>query len=68
MDNKIWAWQPFGPDESIMSFSLAGNHYRGFPVVKVTDEEKQQIERGERFEFTFKKTRYILDNNVISAK
>jgi hypothetical protein len=49
-----WAWQPFGPDEQD-TFTLSGNHYRGFPVVKVCDECKKQVEAGESVLFRYRK-------------
>ena len=36
-DEAIWAYQPEGPDAE-HPLVLLGNHYRGFPVVKVCDE------------------------------
>ena len=33
--DEVCVWQPFGPAESPMSFSLPGNHYRGFPAIKI---------------------------------
>ena len=42
----IWAWQPFGPSEDIVgSFTCLGSHYRGFPVIKISDYAKKEIER-----------------------
>lgn len=57
--DKQWAWQPFGPDETINCFSFAGSHYRGFPVIKVNDVEKEQIKSGQRFTFTYKGLKYV---------
>jgi hypothetical protein len=59
MSEKIWAWQPFGPDDGVGSFTIAGSHYRGFPVIKVTDEQKRRIEASNLFEFKFKGVHYV---------
>ena len=57
-----WAWQPFGPDEEVASFSFLGSHYRGFPVIKVCDPCKQDIERtlavGGSIVFSYKNKLY----------
>lgn len=41
----IWAWHPFGPGED-HCFTTLGSHYRGWIVIKVCDECKNQIEDG----------------------
>ena len=61
-----WSWQPFGPDESPLSFALPGNHYRGFPVVKVCGFCKREAiencaETGTPIRFTLKDTEYVFD-------
>jgi hypothetical protein len=61
-----WSWQPFGPDESPLSFTLPGNHYRGFPVVKVCGFCKREViencaETGTPVWFTHKDTEYVFD-------
>lgn len=60
-----WAWQPCGPDESIASFTTLGSHYRGFLVVKVCDDCKGRVERGERVRFTYRGGEYQLNNGAI---
>lgn len=60
-----WAWQPFGPDESIYSFTLAGSHYRGFPVIKIADDEKAEIESGKRFMFIYKGIEYVVKDGKV---
>lgn len=61
-----WSWQPFGPDSGIGSFTAPGSHYRGFPVISVTDSQKIQIQAGERFEFKYKKALYVAQNGDVS--
>ena len=67
MNEKIWAWQPFGPDASPLCFMVAGSHYRGWPVIKVTNDEKEQIERGERFTFKYNYTQYVFENGIMQT-
>lgn len=38
----------------IGSFSLPGNHYRGFPTVGVCDGCKQRIQDGEEVQYSYK--------------
>lgn len=54
---SVWAWQPFGPNDSSDSFMLLGNHYRGYAVIKVCDDCKQSFRVGNALVFTF---RYVL--------
>lgn len=62
----LWSWQPFGPDESPLSFAVPGNHYRGFAVVKVCDECKASIESGnESILFTHKGESYRWDGRNV---
>lgn len=61
-----WSWQPWGPDESPLSFTLPGSHYRGFPVVKVCDFcKRESLEviaiTGKRVEFSHKGNTYEFD-------
>lgn len=63
-----WAWQPFGPDQSVMCFSRLGHHYRGFPVVKVTEEQRKTIRAGSRFEFKYKTKRYIAESGIVTSQ
>lgn len=61
-----WAWQPWGPDESPLSFALLGSHYRGYPVVKVCGFCKREAienakDRGEPVQFQFKGQEYVFD-------
>jgi hypothetical protein len=65
MNELVWAWQPFGPGETINCFVMLGSHYRGFPVIKVTDEQKQRIQAGERMEFKYKGVQYMAMNGQV---
>ena len=56
-----WSWQPFGPDESPLSFTTPGSHYRGFTVVKICDACKQNLESGKPVEFIHKNEHYTYD-------
>ena len=69
MKEYAWAWQPFGPDESPLSFMVLGSHYRGFPVIKITQAECDLIKNGGPFEFTYKKQGYFfLRGEVVSIE
>lgn len=49
-----WAWQPFGPDpDPLGTFAELGWHYRGFPVIKISDEAKRRIQAGECLHFVY---------------
>ena len=59
-EDAQWAWQPFGPDESPDSFAFLGNHYRGFPVIKVGDVCKNAFQTADfEVRFTYKGHHYI---------
>ena len=45
-NDTVWAWQPFGPDESIYCFTALGHHYRGFPAVGICDDCKETVLAG----------------------
>ena len=64
-DEAIWAWQPFGPGETITNFTVLGSHYRGFPVVKIGDAAKRRIEAGERVSFRYKGIKYTAFRDLI---
>lgn len=56
---RDWAWQPFGPGVSPLSFTLPGSHYRGFPVVSICSFCKvEKVEMGEAVMFDYKHTPY----------
>jgi len=55
----VWAWQPFGPDDSVKSFMFPGEHYRGFPVIMICDHCKEEIERRGHFIFAYKGEHYM---------
>jgi hypothetical protein len=57
----VWAWQPFGlSDDAGETFTMLGSHYRGFPVIKVSDEAKQKIQSGETVNFVYQKRLYTV--------
>jgi hypothetical protein len=59
-EEAIWAWQPFGPNETPDSFAFLGNHYRGFPVIKVGDVCKNAFQTSDFLvEFEYKGHHYI---------
>jgi len=66
LKDSVWAWQPFGPDESILCFTTEGCHYRGFPVIKICDDCKRDIVKGNPgVVFTYKHQGYFaLDGEV----
>lgn len=56
-----WAWQPFGiSDNPRETFTFLGCHYRGFPVIKVSDDAKARIESGEVVHFVYSKRLYAV--------
>lgn len=59
------SWQPFGPGENAKTFTLPGNHYRGFPVIKVGEQCKSAIEAGKRILFSYKGFRYIYQDGKV---
>lgn len=66
-NQAMWAWQPFGiADSPRETFSLLGSHYRGFPVIKVSDEAKRRIQRGEAVNFTYQNRLYRVQGDEIA--
>jgi len=61
----LWAWQPFGPGKPREGFTLLGNHYRGFPVIKICESCKKSYQAGNAKVFTFKHDLYRIIKNVI---
>lgn len=62
-----WAWQPFGVADNVReTFTTLGSHYRGFPVIKVSDAAKRLIQTGETVNFTYSKRLYTVIGNQIS--
>ena len=57
-DEETWAWQPFGPSDTPNSFTLPGNHYRGFAVIKVCDDCKRLFQAGNALVFKYKHVLY----------
>lgn len=64
-DEVEWYWQPFGPDEGINCFTLPGNHYRGFPVIKIGQAAKERIESGLAVTFTYKDVEYVASDGEV---
>lgn len=65
-----WAWQPFGPSEDTKTaFVLPGNHYRGFPVIKVCYTCKSAFETGDfPVFFEYKGYKYVgKDHKVVEV-
>src|SRR5438874_46670 len=62
-----YAWQPFGPSEdNVATFTLLGNHYRGFPAIKVCYSCKSAFETGDfPVRFTYKNFHYIGQNHEV---
>ena len=57
--DREWTWQPFGPDESPLCFTLPGSHYRGFPAIPVCGFcQREKIEMGEVVFFRYKGVEY----------
>ncbi len=47
-----WAWQPCGPG-IVMTFTVLGSHYQGYPVVKVCDSCKRKLQASKTGRFNF---------------
>ncbi len=61
-----FAWQPLGPGEDANTFSLLGNHSRGFPVIKVCSSCKSAFQTGDfPVYFTYKGFRYVGRNHEV---
>lgn len=60
-----WAWQPLGPDERAASFTTLGNHYRGFPVVKVCGACKHRVETGQPVHFAVRKIAMVCEDGKV---
>ena len=57
-----WAWQPFGPStDSSECMAFLGSHIRGFVVIKVCEDCKENITKGHAMEFDYKGSHYIGD-------
>jgi hypothetical protein len=67
-EEASWSWQPFGPGENAnTTFVLPGNHYRGFPVIKVGVVCKSAVETGDfPVQFTYKKFHYVYQDGRVS--
>lgn len=60
------AWQPFGPEEATDSFALLGNHYRGFPVIKVCDSCQSKIQQSQEVRFSYRGNSYTFSNGIVA--
>ena len=58
---RAWTWQPFGPDDGFLCFTLPGAHYRGFAAIAVCNTCKNLLETGETVTFTHKRQRHTLN-------
>ena len=66
VNESEWAWQPFGPDDKITSFSVPGYHYRGFPALKICNDCKVDVENGHPgVVFTYKHVGYYAYNHIV---
>ena len=51
-----WAWHPFGPGEPL-TFMMPGSHYRGFPVLRVCQDHKTELQaQKEDIALTYRQT------------
>lgn len=62
---RSYTWQPFGPGEGPLTFTLPGSHYRGFPTVAVCDDCKAEIETGNAVVFNYRGTPYYCHMNQV---
>lgn len=63
----VYAWQPFGPAEDIYTITELGSHYRGFPVIKISEAAYAAIQGEQTVEFTYKGIKYIAtDGKVVT--
>lgn len=54
-----WSWQPWGPGDEALTFTLAGSHYRGFPAIPICSFCKEErVKAGETVTFTYRKVEY----------
>jgi hypothetical protein len=58
-----WSWQPWGPGNERDTFTLPGSHYRGFPVVKVCSECKEQIRQGKSITVSYRGREVCVNGN-----
>lgn len=55
-----------GPSQDGLSFTTFGNHYYGFPVVKVCDACKCKAQDGQTVNFTYKGNLYTFHDGTIA--
>lgn len=63
-----FAWQPFGPDDDPARFALLGNHYRGFPVIRIGQNCKTAFLSGAEVSFLYKKMCYVGKDHKVQEK
>ena len=65
-NDRVWTWQPFGPDETTLCFTTLGSHYRGFPAIGICDTCRTRVINGRpALLFTYKNTNYFSLNGEI---
>lgn len=67
-EEAVWAFQPFGPDEDIRWMAMLGSHYRGFPIIKIGELAREQIERGEYVQFRYSEVWYVAIDGKVMTK
>lgn len=69
-EEALWSWQPLGPaEDSRETFTAPGFHYRGFPVIPVCDDCKQNIQGGDEVQFDYKSITYTcIDDQVLTTR
>ena len=58
-------WQPWGPGETIDTFTAQGWHYRGFPYVSICFDCQKRVEQREPVQFAHKGKLYVVYGNEI---
>ena len=68
-NDRVWTWQPFGPDESILCFTTLGSHYRGFPAIGICATCKDDVIKGNPGVIFLYKNQayYALDHTIEEA-
>lgn len=63
---RDWMYHPFGPGEGA-AFTVPGAQYRGFAALGICDECKNAIQAGHERYFTYKGTRYKVNDVWLSG-
>jgi hypothetical protein len=67
-DEADWTWQPCGPGETPLSFTLPGSHARGFPALAICESCMALIREGESLLFfTYKRAQYRWTGTAVEA-